>query len=478
MGKQGEGRPLNGDHGMAGLVLVMVACPAAAQQVGPLSTQSLLFDQATHVHQGNYLEAEAGLVYSDNVTLTQGGPSDTLALLGLLGDLSHLGSRLDYRLASDIALVKYLHSDFRTQPSGYLDGSGVLKIVPGFFSWIGRETFNQAVLAPFAPVTPDNLENINYATTGPRFTLRPTLRNTITVEGTYSYINTGSKSPFYVNIDNHRYSADVRFEHAISNASSVYLMGSRESVKFTDVIANTDFTLNQGLVGFRIAGARTTLDLSGGYTKLRVGAQSPTGATWNAQLVRQTSPTQRISLYGWQQVTDAANLYRLNLDQPVPGTVPYRILSSDPLTDREFGATWRFQKGRTFLELALVDFSEHHKLLPAFDRDVKDASAAFVRQLSPVLSWSLAADFAHQSYAAGGSTNTLNAITSLRWQVGQRVGLRFLVAHTSFTTHGSTDNQVGVVAYYALTAAVQAASAVAVPGALPGSPPNAPQPPQ
>ena len=218
--RRGTG-PLARGHRLIGFLLALAALPAAAQ-IGPLTSQSLFFDQASNAHRGNYLEADTGLIYTDNVTRVQNGSGDTLALLGLVADTSRQGPRVDYRLASDIALVKYLRSSYQTQPFGYLDGTGDFWIVPGFFSWTGRETYTQTIIDPFAPVTPDNLEAINYVTTGPRFTLRPTLRTTVTLNGTYSYMNSSSKSPAYVNIDNHRYGGDVTLSHAFSNTSSAW----------------------------------------------------------------------------------------------------------------------------------------------------------------------------------------------------------------------------------------------------------------
>ncbi len=140
MNRRGETGSLVRGHRALGLLLTLIALPAYAQ-IGAISSQSLFFDQASNAHPGNYLAAEGGLIYTDNVDQTRGGPGDTLAMLGLLGNASGNRPRFDYRLASDIALVKYLHSSFQTQPFGYLDGSAEVKIVPGLFSWTGRETY-------------------------------------------------------------------------------------------------------------------------------------------------------------------------------------------------------------------------------------------------------------------------------------------------------------------------------------------------
>jgi hypothetical protein len=479
---------------MIGFLMALAALPAAAQ-VGPLTNQNLFFDQAANVRRGNYLEADAGLVYTDNVGRISNGSGDTLALLGLLGNLAREGPRFDFRLASDIAVVKYIRSDFQTQPFGYLDGSGQLWIVPGFFSWTGRETYSQTVLDPFAPVTPDNLEGLNYATTGPRITIRPTLRTTLTVDGTYSYLTSSSKSPLYVDLDNHRYGGDATLSHAFSNSSSAYITGSAYKVDFIDQIDNSNFTEDQGQIGYKLGSARTVLDIGGGYSKLSEivpttvqtlrgprqvpEKQTPTGAIWHIELSRQISSSSRLALHALQQVTDAANLFRLNLDQPVASTAADRLTSGQPFTNREFGGDYRIQASRTSIELAFLAISERYKVNPTSNRDVKDATALLGRQLSPVLSWDIGAEWEHQSFALNGSSNTLNAITDVRWQISRQVGLRFLYGHSALSPHGYTENQVGVIASYAFVPGGQEASQqgeqpaapLLNPGVLPGSAP-------
>ena len=88
--------------GGVALWLSAAALPAAAQ-VGPITSQALFFDQAQNAHVGNYLAAEAGMIYTDNAQLTPDGTGSGIGLIGLVGDLRHEGSRLDYQLDSDIA---------------------------------------------------------------------------------------------------------------------------------------------------------------------------------------------------------------------------------------------------------------------------------------------------------------------------------------------------------------------------------------
>ena len=62
----------------------------------------------------------------------------------------------------------------------------------------------------------------------------------------------------------------------------------------------------------------------------------------------------------------------------------------------------------------------------------------------------------HDTYNAGGAFKTLSALTTLRWRIGPRVGLRFLYAHTAISPNTVSQNQIGVIASYALNEAAQA----------------------
>jgi hypothetical protein len=231
--------PLGGGLAVA-ILLCLVSLPAAAQVSGPITTQSLFFDQASGAHHGDFLEAQAGFIYTDNVNLEPNGPGDELAMIGLVGETERQGApRLDYRLNSDLMLVKYFGSQYQTQPLGYLDGTADFKIVPGTLVWTARDSFSQVSINPVGAPTPDNLESINYITTGPQLILKPTLQTTFTVDGTYAYVYSSSKSPEYVNINSNRYGGDVRLDHAFSNIMTAYIVGAYQKVRFQDTTINT-----------------------------------------------------------------------------------------------------------------------------------------------------------------------------------------------------------------------------------------------
>jgi hypothetical protein len=462
-----------------GLWLASPVLPAVAQ-VAPLTTQTLFFDQASNVHRGDYLEVEAGALATDNATLTESPTSDTLAVVGLAADMSRHGSGLDYRLDSDLTLVKYIRENFQTRPTGYLDGDADLKIVPGLLSWTARETYTDVVVNPLAPVTPQNVESLNYLTTGPSLTVRPTLRTTVTADATYSYINSGSLAPGYVDLDDHRYAGDVRVDHALTNTTSLYAMWSTEQVFFRDRVANTNFTENDAFVGFRYVDARTVVDLAGGYDRLHVGGETPAGGTYRAQLSRVISPRQRLYLFALRQITDSASLLRLNIDQPVATSAPFQLVAGGPMTYRSAGADWRFQAERTSFDLAVSDTSQRYRGNATFDNDIKIVDAFLGRQLAPALNMSLGVEFQHQDFSStiSGPLQQVNLIANLRWQAGERLALRLVAAHNALTPHRYAENDVGLIASYDLISANPTGELLTpAPAMLPTSPMSSQQTP-
>jgi hypothetical protein len=493
-------------RGAPGLLLTLAALPAAAQ-VAPLTYQNLFFDQASNAHTGNYLALDAGLVYTDNASFGANGSGDTLAELGLIGNAAQSSSLFDYHVDSDIALVKYLHGSYRTEPTGYFDGGMQLKLVPELFSWLARETYTQLQIDPYSPVTPDNLENVNYLTTGPRFMLHPTLRTAATLDLEYSYMDSASQSPLYVNITNHRYGADLKIERAFSSASSLYLKGKYEKVFFNDQVDNHNFSLGEGVLGYHLQDARTDVNLSGGYTTVSVydllaptprvpvlrgpdvwappsdamllqadtalaataqaspQAETFGGANWQITLARLITPNQRVALIASRQLVDPVAEFQLGFDSPVPTIVPQQLAVGDPYTAREYGADWRFVMARTSIDVGALYTSQRFELLPTDNRNLRDVNALFARQLTAVLNWEIGVRYDHEDVIGGPSFNATEELTDLRWQIADRVGLRFIYAHTSYNSVNT--NQVGITVSYRVVGAAPSAAPSAL---LPISP--------
>ena len=481
-------------RGATGVWLLLMAVPAGAQ-IGQLTSQSLFNYQAANNYGGNYLAADGGVFYTDNVQRVSSGTGEVLLLAGLSGVTAHEGARLDYRLATNLALVKYTSGTYPTRPAGYLDGLASLKIVPGFFAWLVRDSYSQVQIDIYSPVTPNNLVSLNAITTGPRFTLRPTLRTSVTLDALYSYLSTSSTAPQFANFDNHRYGGILNIERAFSQASSLYLKGRYEKVEFKDQATYNNYSIGSATLGYRVTDGRTALNLSGGYSQLRVydvlGSVESIGGsretfttetfdepTWAAEISRLITPSQRVALTASQQFTDVASAFRLGFDQAVPTTVP-QLANGYAFKQRQVGLNWHFQAARTTVDVGLIAVSQRYIPVPvtatANDRDYKAGTVLLKRQLSPVLWWDIGANYERNQQVgapSGGlpaqSADVISALTDLNWQVGERLNLRFVYGY-SRQTGTYTDNQIGVIASWALLGA-QARMTPDSPGLSPISP--------
>jgi hypothetical protein len=338
--------------------------------------------------------------------------------------------------------------------------------------------------------------------------LRPTLRTTAMLDLVYSYMDSASQSPLYVNISNHRYGADLKIERAFTSTSSLYLKGKYEKVYFNDQVDNHNFSLGEGMLGYHLHDGRTDLDLSGGYTRVdaydllaaaqRVPvvhiadvaefpqtdavllqtdaalpsadpapppAESYSSADWGFMLSRLITPSQRVALIASQQLIDPITLFQLGFDSPVPTIVPEQLAVGEPFTNREYGADWRLQASRTSIDVGVLYTSQRFQLMSTDNRNLKDANALLARQLTPVLNWDIGVRFDHADVINGPSFNATEELTDLRWQIGERVGLRFIYAHISYS--GISTNQVGVTVSYRV---IGAAPSAAQPALLPISP--------
>ncbi len=500
----GPGGPRPRHRAALALCLAVVATPAAAQ-IAPLTAQSVFYARSGNTYSDT-LAVDGGFIWTDNVTRSAGGGNQTLLLLGLSGATSRDGPRLDWHLSSNAALVKYFGGAYPTEPTGFLDGLAGLKIVPGLFTWIVRETFSEVQIDPYAPVTPANLVNLNFLTTGPRFTLRPTLRTSVTLDALYSYVTSSSRSATFVDIDNQRYGGNFKIDRAFSEAASVYIKAHYEKVDFKDQVDNNNYSIAEAFAGYQLIDGRTVFDFSGGYSVLQAynvptivegpGGSRQTqenkkfqGPVWRIDVSRLITPAQRLALHASQQFTDAASAFRLGFDQPVPVIAPPILATSDAFSQRQYSIDWRFQAARTGFNLTLVDLRQHYEVNSVNDVEIRMANAALSRLLSPVLTAGLAVTFQRTeplgSSAPAGQpppppvpgepppgprqpSKLWGALADLRWQVGERFALRFLLAHTE-QVGVYRDNQVGITGSWALLGP-QAHGGQAFPGLAPLSP--------
>jgi hypothetical protein len=128
---------------------------------------SLALITAAHAETLNY-GVDAGVGESDNVTLVASGKvSQTMALADVDFDFKEQSRRLDVDAKGYFTFLDYLQHAYSSQLIGRFDGAAHLALIPERLTWVLQDDFGQAALDPYTPLTPTNLENVNYLSTGP-----------------------------------------------------------------------------------------------------------------------------------------------------------------------------------------------------------------------------------------------------------------------------------------------------------------------
>ena len=440
---------------LVGSFVLAIGSPHTTQaQVPESNSGSSLAAPVNHV-----LDITAGATRSDNVRRTPDNEiDDTLATIGLLADIARDGSRLDYSLQSDVAWTEYLDDNYDGLPVGYLDGILGFDFVVDRFRWNFQETFNQAIVDAFLPLSPDNLQSVNYFTTGPQLDFALGTSNRLTLRGDYSIVNSSSDSPQATDSDSERYSGNLTVTHDISSSSSTYLSAGTQNIDF-DSEAAADYESNVAMLGYRLLGARTRLHAAIGYNEIGGDSAASSGWVGRLELARRVSPASTFSAYASRDIGDTADAFRNEASRPSGGS-GIELATTDVFTSDVFGAGWSFQQAHTGFTIGISWTEENHDTDETLDRTVRGANASFNRLLTPFLSLTLTAGYEREKYDVSSLENKMTEGSArLGWRMGRQseVSLMYEIfdQDSSGGTANFTENRFGLKYAYHVAAQAQ-----------------------
>ena len=244
---------------------------------------SLAVSQAATAETLTY-GADAGIAETDNVNLAPTREvSQTIAVVDLDFDVKQLTRRFDLDAKGNFSYLDYLQNAYGGQLVGRFDGTAKIALIPERLTWVVQDDFGQAALDPFTPQTPNNLENVNYLSTGPDVALR---------FGGTTFLNLSARvaraqyetSPFNSN----RVLGDAAWGFQLSPASTLSLNADTERVLFENTVFNTDFDRSNAFMRYEIQGARTTFSADLGGTRIEQGGVSSFRITGAAAVIAQS----------------------------------------------------------------------------------------------------------------------------------------------------------------------------------------------
>jgi hypothetical protein len=384
---------------------------------------------------------DAGVGETDNVTLT---PTDKISqtIATVDGDFAYKqqSRRLDLDAKGNFTYLDYLQNAYGRQFLGRFDGLGQFAIVPERFEWVLQDDFGEAALDPFTPVTPTNLEKINYVSTGPDLSLR--LGGTSFIKASARYARTEYEtSPF----DSNRLLGNLAWGLDLSARSDVSLNADTEHVKFENTIVNTDFDRTNAYVQYELRGARSQLSAELGATTISQGGTSTRGGLGKLQLTRTLSAAGKITLTAGRILTDGATSFS-NLQGGALGVVGAApaTQTSDNYTSDYASVGWQFARNRTTVDVSGRWEKDSYAGLSTLDYTRGGGEFKVERKLTRAFSAEVLGRVYKYDYpnaivsaAVGSPDYSDTAIgAALAWRGGRSLEVIFRVDHDSRVTTG------------------------------------------
>jgi hypothetical protein len=356
----------------------------------------------THAWAGDFsYQATGGLGYTDNprrvsASDTLENSQETIATAGARFSFDQDSKRLQADVVGDIAYHEYLDNTFDSRLIGNVFADASFALVPERLLWSATEQFGQVLGDPFLPATPDNVEDINYFTTGPDFYVGLGSQMRLSVGGRYS-LTTYERSP----LDMTSTAGRVALIRVISDRKLISLNARVERVEYDDQTLDEDFDQMEAYIRYEANGARTNLSVDAGFSKLDRAAivVDEDGPLLRFDASRQISNSSTLTLSGGRQFSTAAGAFisEQGIANTGLGTTPGRQ-TAEPFTYDRAILGWRFNQNRTGIT---VDASWSQRLYegtPEFDLVLSTLAARYVREMSPRAALEFAASFTTADY--------------------------------------------------------------------------------
>lgn len=344
----------------------------------------------------------AGVGETDNVALSSTHPkAQTIATANLDFDIRRSGSLLDASALGNFTDLNYIQGAYSNQVLGRFDGLATAKLWSDRLKWMAAEDFGEQQIDPFAAIIPSELQRVNVFTTGPDLTLRPSYSTFVAFNARYSQISYQT-SPF----DSRNLSASAEFGRQISPLSSLSVVVQAEQLRFTNTLANTDYSRREAYGRYRIQGARTSVEAQLGATQANDVNSWKTSPLARLELTRRISPFSVVTLMGGREYTDNGGSFA-SLRAGAGGGITVAAASQSTGNYlRNYGsAGWQFSRLRTTFGLTGDWEHDAYDRQRLFDTTREDLALNLGRSLTPKLSVMLRGSVDRYDYLNQGYVN-------------------------------------------------------------------------
>jgi len=352
----------------------------ASIALGVLATLAV---SATHAQQnfvvrspGTFdIDAQFGGGHSDNVLRSLVDPeSGDYRFVGTSFDYLRDGRRVDIDLVGDVEVRNYSDPAIDNEPVGAVNALVNAELLPNRIFWIIRDNYGVGPNNPFQPTGPQNRQEINVFSTGPRVDIPVAARSSLTFEA----LRTESNFDETNRIDSDAEDYELTFNRNLSATTLIGIGGSERDVEFegaTDPNETRSYFL---LYDRQLSSGSTQLRL--GHSEVMVGTE-----TWDSPLVdlswvRNVGARSRLGVTATQGFSDAATAFANNNGGSGPGTGVV-ITVRDPYEFTGVGLNFALTYERTVLTLNLGTGRSRYTESVDFDNDDRSFDIDLQREL-------------------------------------------------------------------------------------------------
>jgi hypothetical protein len=419
---------------------------SSAGRIAFASVLLLGLDTASKAAESAAFGVDVGIGASDNIGLASTNPrSEVIAETGVDFSLLRTNTRLDANVAGQFAYLDYLRHTYGGQLLGRFDGTGTFAIVPETLTWTLQDDYGQGQLDPFVPMTPVNLQNINFLTTGPDLTLHFDPVDFVALSARYERA-TYSVSPF----DSNGVVGAIGFGRQLAARAKASINLRQERLRFEEGAGTSNINLTSLYGRYEAQFTRTDLTAEVGATRLTGQPGLSTGALAQFDASRKISPSMSLTLSLAHQLTDSSDAFS-NYRAGAVGTISTATATAQPTgitgaptaqtasayTANSVGAGWRFERHRTSIVVTARYERDTYDLLSQLDLTRTGGDFSFQRLLTPHLTAVLHGSYFRTKYLyTDFLANDRLFGGMLQWRLGKDLNLALRYDNTERSASG------------------------------------------
>lgn len=371
-------------------------------------------------------ELEAGVAYSNNISRVDASRDiDELATsAGFSLNLKENSPRLALNVDSVLSFVGYQDNTFDNETRGFVTASAVVRLNEQNFSWFFSENQGQQIIDPLQAATPDNRENVNFFSTGPRLSLPLGARTRFNLDGNFSDVQYEERP-----LDNQRFGGSIGFERALSQKRSLSLIVDAERIVYDDAPPNAPIERQSVYLKLQTAAARGELSLNLGWNQVERSGIEGDGLLAELNWSREISAQSTFSLHAGTKFSDSGDIFRFiqSIDSRRDDTLDVQNVN-DPFRLDTASVRYTFDQGRVHFSAYVFFEEENYEVRSDLDRDYSGITLNLARDLTRSLNGALFTTLSNRDYAT--TTRSDDDTTfgfRLRWDISRTIGLNLRV---------------------------------------------------